>query len=123
MTKCDGFVAYRKDQIIGLATYMIINNECEILSIDSLIEKIGIGTTPFQKIKDKAIEKDCGKIKLITTNDNLHAIEFYRKRGFTISNIFLNAMEEARKLKPEIPLIGENGIEIKDEIEFEANLK
>jgi len=31
-------------------------------------------------------------------------------------------MDEARKIKPEIPEIAENGIKIKDEIEFEMKI-
>ena len=31
-------------------------------------------------------------------------------------------MEEARRIKPEIPKFAENGIEIRDEIEFEIIL-
>jgi ribosomal protein S18 acetylase RimI-like enzyme len=36
-------------------------------------------------------------------NENIKAIRFYQKRGFHISNIYINAMEGARKIKPEIP--------------------
>ena len=58
---------------------------------------------------------------LITTNENINVIRFYQKRGFHISNIYLNAIEEAKKLKPEIPKFAD-GIEIRDEIEFEINI-
>ena len=32
-------------------------------------------------------------------------------------------MDEVRKIKPDVPLIGENGIPLNDEIELEKNLK
>ena len=41
-----------------------------------------------------------------------------QKRGFVISAIRTNVMEAQRKLKP-IPLLGNDGIEIRDEIELE----
>lgn len=34
-----------------------------------------------------------------------------------------NTMDEVRKIKPDVPLIGENGIPLNDEIELEKNLK
>ena len=37
--------------------------------------------------------------------------------------LFRNAMEVSRKMKPEIPLIGDNSIPLRHEIEFEMVLK
>ena len=62
-------------------------------------------------------------MRLITTNDNVGAIGFYQVIGMTIARVGINAMEEARKLKPDIPLTGEKGIPIRDEIEFEYLIK
>jgi hypothetical protein len=61
-------------------------------------------------------------ITLITTNDNLPALRFYQKRGFDMSRLFCNAVDLSRKLKPEIPLFGIDGIPLKHEIELEMNL-
>lgn len=49
-------------------------------------------------------------------------MRFYQKRGFHRTRLYRNAVEQARKLKPEIPLIGMDGIPLKDEIEFEMEL-
>ena len=121
-TKLDGFVALKDNEIIGLITYMIKNNECEICSLNSFIEKIGIGTNLINKVIDVAKEHNCTRLKLVTTNDNIKAIEFYQRRGFVFSNIYKNAIENSRKIKPEIPMFAENGLPIKDEIEFEIIL-
>jgi hypothetical protein len=60
---------------------------------------------------------------LISTNDNLNALKFYQKRGFSLVKLYKNAVNETRKkIKPEIPLIGENGIPIRDEVELEILL-
>ncbi|MBP2073250.1 MULTISPECIES: GNAT family N-acetyltransferase [Thermoanaerobacterium] len=122
MTKLQGFVVYENEEIIGLATYRINGCECEIMSLDSLKENQGIGTALLNKIIEEAINKKCTKIKLITTNDNINAIRFYQKRGFDMVRIHHNAVDAARKLKPSIPLLGNYGIPIKHEIEFEMNL-
>ncbi|WP_062050437.1 GNAT family N-acetyltransferase [Bacillus sp. JCM 19034] len=115
----DGFTSINNDgEIIGLITYIIKDNECEIISLDSIEEGIGIGTNLVQAVENLAIRRKCKLVKLITTNDNLLALKFYQKRGFILSKIINNAVEKARKIKPEIPLIGNEGIPIRDEIEL-----
>jgi hypothetical protein len=53
----------------------------------------------------------------------MKAIRFYQLRGFSLVAIHRNAIEESRKLKPEIPLKGIDGIPIRDEIELEFIIK
>ena len=121
-TLLDGFISYYNNEIIGLITYNISNNECEILSLDSLKENNGIGTLLLEKVINKAKEKKCNRVFLITTNDNIYALSFYQKRGFTFSNIYIDSMKVSRTLKPEIPEIGNNNIPIRDELELEIKL-
>ena len=52
----------------------------------------------------------------------MHALGFYQKRGFRLVAVHPGAVNESRKLKPEIPLIGNDGIPIRDEIELEIVL-
>ncbi len=117
----DGIIVYDNKKIVGLGLYYIKNNECEIVLLETFIQNKGIGTQIIEKIKEIAKKHDCKRIWLITTNVNIHAIRFYQRRGFYFSNIYINAMEESRKIKPEIPK-EENGIEIRDEIEFEMKI-
>ncbi len=58
----------------------------------------------------------------LTTNDNLDALRFYRKRCFRITKVHTGALKESRRLKPEIPEIGLYEIPMHDEIELEKNL-
>lgn len=122
MTVLDGLVMHEDETIIGLITYRFQNNECEIMSLDSLKENCGIGTELVKWVVKLAREKKCTKIKLITTNDNLNAMCFYQKRGFDMTHLYYNALESSRKLKPSIPENGDYGIPIKHEIEFEMKL-
>lgn len=119
MTDTEGFIFREKDEIIGLATYIVYDDILEITSLDSLQEKKGIGTRLIEHILREAKERGCRKVVVITTNDNINAIRFYQKRGFDMANLFRNALDISRKLKPEIPLIGENSIPLRHEIEFE----
>lgn len=119
MSKADGIIATNSDKIAGVLTYVINDGTCEITSLDSLQEGRGIGTALVNKVINIAKEKKCGRIIVVTTNDNINAIRFYQKRGFDMARLYHNALDISRKLKPEIPLIGENNIPLKHEIEFE----
>lgn len=123
MSKMSGFVSYDDNsQITGLVTYIVTDDEYEIMSLDSVYENKGIGTKLVNKVVEKAKENKIGKIRLITTNDNINAIKFYQKRGFDLIKIYRNAVDVARSIKPEIPLYGDFDIPIKHEIEFEMKL-
>jgi ribosomal protein S18 acetylase RimI-like enzyme len=117
-----GFLALDGSDWIGLVTYTFLDTDCEIVSIDSLRENEGIGTALIEKVVEEAKASQCRRVHLITTNDNLRALGFYQKRGFRLSALYPDAVNEARKLKPSIPLIGENNIPLRDEIELEMLL-
>ena len=119
MTKTEGFFFSEEENIIGLITYIVYNDILEITSLDSLQENQGIGSKLVEAVIHEAKERKYQKIVLITTNDNINAIKFYQKRGFDMVHLFHNALDISRKLKPEIPLIGENSIPLRHEIEFE----
>lgn len=122
MSEMEGVVARNEGQIIGLITYVTRNSVCEIMSLDSLAEKQGIGTALLNMVIQEAKENNIQKVVLITTNDNINAIRFYQRRGFDMANLYRNILDVSRKLKPEIPLVGENDIPLRHEIEFEMTL-
>ncbi|MBN1821630.1 MAG: GNAT family N-acetyltransferase, partial [Prolixibacteraceae bacterium] len=114
-----GFICKKEDKIIGLATYHISGSECEIVTLNSFYKNEGLGTALINEIIIAAKQKNCKRVWLITTNDNSNAIRFYQKRGFEWVGFYKNAMDEARKLKPEIARFGDDDIPVKHEIEFE----
>ena len=65
--------------------FIIEKEECEICSLNSFIENKGIGTNLINKVKEYAKQKNCTRLKLITTNDNIRGLEFYQRRGFVFS--------------------------------------
>jgi GNAT superfamily N-acetyltransferase len=103
----------------GLLTFMIRGDQCEVTSLDSLQEGRGIGSLLIDEVILEARNRNCRRLFLITTNDNLNALGFYQRRGFELSAIYRGAVNETRKSKPSIPLIGENNIPLRDEIELE----
>lgn len=122
MTKVSGIAAMECGKIAGLLTYEISGECCEILSLDSVIPSRGVGTALLEMLKETARKAGCRRIVLITTNDNIEAMYFYQRRGFDLACIYRNALDVSRRLKPEIPDVGEHGIPLRHEIEFEMTL-
>ena len=120
--KLDGYVYNEGASIIGLVTYVVHADSLEVISLDSIQEGKGIGSGLMTEVEQFALEHAIPKIELITTNDNLHALKFYQKRGYRITHIFPNAVVEARKVKPTILLIGNDGIPLLDELKLQKKL-
>ena len=78
----------------------------------------GIGSALLDALRHEI--GDGERIWLVTTNDNLEALRFYQRRGFRLSALRTGAVDESRRrLKPQIPTVGDFGIPIRDEIELE----
>lgn len=108
--------------LVGFLTYRLDDTLCEIIPLDSLTGDQGIGSALLQSVEQAAKEKGCHRIWLVTTNDNIHALRFYQRRGYVLAAVHCNALEISRQLKHQIPLIGNEGIPLRDEIEFEKRL-
>jgi N-acetylglutamate synthase-like GNAT family acetyltransferase len=122
-SEIEGFCAIDdNNERVGLATFEIIGDQCEVVTLDASKKYCGIGTALMEKVRQIALERGCTRLWLITTNDNLDAIRFYQRRGLTIAAIHVNALAKSREMKPSIPMIGLHGIPLRDEIEFEMIL-
>jgi ribosomal protein S18 acetylase RimI-like enzyme len=119
-----GFVAYLDGRRAGLASYAVRGDECELVTIRSLSEGRGVGRALLDAVRDAALDAGCTRLWLITTNDNLRALELYQRWGMGIVAFHRNAVSEARRrLKPSIPERGAHGIPIAHELELELRLQ
>jgi ribosomal protein S18 acetylase RimI-like enzyme len=121
-SRLPALLAVQEGQIVGLATFRLDGDECELVTLDALRPRRGIGSALLAAVRERAAERGCRRLWLITTNDNLDAIRFYQRRGMRVAAVHRDAVDEARRIKPTIPLIGEHGIPIHDELEFELAL-
>lgn len=121
--KLPGFIAAEGRERVGLATYSIYSGECELVTIDSLCQFMGVGTLLLEKVMEVALEAGCRKIWTITTNDNLDAQRFFQRRGFTLTNVRVGGMTKIRLLKPSVPKVGYYDLPVRDEFEYELPLK
>jgi len=117
-----GFVAVMAGQPVGLVTYRHAGNECEVTSLDSLLERCGIGSRLLVAVEETARRQGLTRVWLITTNDNLSALGFYQRRDYRLVAVHAGALAESRLLKPSIPLTGIDGIPLRDEIELAKSL-
>lgn len=116
-------VATQGGERVGLATLRFDGVECELLTIEALRRRSGVGSALLDAVIAAARQRGCHRIWLITTNDNLDAIRFYQRRGMRLIAVHRSAVDQARELKPSIPEVGEYGIPLHDELEFELILE
>jgi len=117
-----GHVAVEDGAVVGYILYRVAGGECEITVLESIKEGQGAGRALINAALGVARAAKCRRVWLITTNDNTHAIRFYQRFGFALRAVHIGSMEEARKLKPQIPALGFDEIPISHEFEFEILL-
>lgn len=115
-----GFVALADGRIAGLLHYEVRNADLEVVTLISELEGEGIGRLLLTRVISHAREmKTVSRCWLVTTNNNHNAINFYGHVGWQLKTTHAGGVSEARKLKPEIPMVDDRGIPIEDELEFE----
>ena len=102
----------------GLATYRRLGSDAELVTLDADPVGTGTGTALLQALASRLRADNCKRLWLTTTNDKLSALRFYLRRGFRIFQVRRGAAWAARELKPSIPMIGECGIAIEDELDL-----
>ena len=117
-----GFAAVEVESVKGMVTYSVEGVQCEIVTIDAFEKRRGVGSALVNAVKAMAQDLGCARLMLFTTNDNLRAQGFYRSRGFLVRAFYPDAMDAVRRVKPTVPMTGDDGIPLRDMIEFEMGL-
>ncbi|MEV0405531.1 GNAT family N-acetyltransferase [Actinoallomurus sp. NPDC050550] len=121
-TAIPGFVAHLDGDRAGVATYRVDGPECELVTLDSVREGVGVGTALVDAVAEAARAAGLVRLWLVTTNDNLRALRFYQRYGFDLVAVHRDAVARSRALKPSIPETGLDGIPIRHELELELPL-
>ena len=116
------FLAIDGNEVRGYCYYRIAGDECEIMAIESIIPNKGTGSLLVNAVLNKAIEENCKRLYVNTSNDNTHALRFYQRRGFNMCMVRWDEFDYLRTIKPSIPTIGDDGIPLQHEIELEIIL-
>jgi len=117
-----GFQAVEEGALLGALLYREAGGEMEVSQLFSLVEGQGVGRKLLDAAAQEARRRNLRRLWLVTSNDNTRAIRFYQRYGFRLKAVHIGAITQARKLKPSIPLTGDDGIPIEHEFEFEILL-
>ena len=113
-------VAERDGGLVGVLTFVLGDEDCEILTLHAAEPLHGTGTALLQAIERVAADAGCNRLWVITTNDNIDALRFYQRRGFRLAALHRGAVDVSRaRVKPQIPRIGDHGIALRDELELD----
>ncbi|MCY0909047.1 MAG: GNAT family N-acetyltransferase [Sulfobacillus thermotolerans] len=121
LTDLEQLIAWDGSERVGLAAYHVEEDRAEILSLNATTRLRGIGSALLQTLESSLRRRAVRKVWLITSNDNVDALRFYQRRGYRLTGIHTGAIDQARRIKPSIPLIGQYGIPIHDEWELEKS--
>jgi peroxiredoxin/GNAT superfamily N-acetyltransferase len=117
-------IAYDRasDVPLGALTYSLTPEGCEVVTLTSEAPGRGVGAELLAAAESVALTAKAPRLFLTTTNDNLHALGFYQRRGWRLAALHRDEMMRARRLFPTIPLVGMNRIAMRDELELELPL-
>jgi GNAT superfamily N-acetyltransferase len=107
---------------IGLVTWAVDGDRAEIVSVQALESGRRIGSRLMDAAEEELRRRGVKTVHLVTTNDNHRALSFYVRRGYRLVRLHLDAMDRVRQAKPQVPLIGDDGIPLRDMWELERDL-
>lgn len=118
-----GFIATIDDERVGYAALRVVGDIAEIGVIDGIRPREGIGTALLDALEGAARSRGCARCRAVTTNENRVAQAFYGSLGFELVGVREGAVTRSRWIKPAIPLEGDDGTPITDELVYERSLR
>src|SRR2546429_3056456 len=82
-----GFIAERSRRVVGLLTYQLLGDVLEIVTLNAIERRAGIGTMLIEAAAGAARHFRCREGRLTTTNDNVDALRFYQRRGVPLAEL------------------------------------
>ncbi|SCG17758.1 S-adenosylmethionine hydrolase (SAM-hydroxide adenosyltransferase) [Micromonospora echinofusca] len=108
--------------VVGALAYRADADGLEVVSVVAATPGGGVGTALLAAAAEVARAGGRHRLWLVTTNDNLRALRFYQRCGLRLVRVDRGAVDRARRLKPSIPMVGEGGIGLHDELVLELLL-
>lgn len=101
----------------GFATWDHAGGRAEILAIAVPRRRRGVGRALVAAVRERATANGCGRLVVVTTDENDVAHRFYAATGFVLVERRVGAVDECRaRYKPSIPP------DIHDELEYATAL-
>jgi GNAT superfamily N-acetyltransferase len=117
LSSLPGFVAVEDDRRIGAATYRPTDGTCEVVTLNALTPSKGVGSALLAAVKRVADSRGL-RLWLITTDENLPAIEFYRRRGMEMVDLHRDFVDTVRCHKVVVDDNAAEGVPYRHALEF-----
>ena len=113
-----GLAARRDGVLVGIVTFERARPRAELaaLAVRHDQRNRGIAAALVEAVADAVRQAGAGELWLVTTNDNLDALRLYQRHSFRLAELRPDALDAARRDKPQIPLVGDHGIPLRDEL-------
>ena len=72
------------DERVGVLTYRIDVDVCEIVTLNAFREGVGVGRALIEAVTARARAAGASTLLVMTTNDNVGALRFYQRAGFRL---------------------------------------
>lgn len=102
--------------VVGVATYRLTDTECEVLTLDALVPRRGVGTALLGEVRRRAGRR---RVWLITTDENHGAIAFYRHLGMQEVRRHHDFVSQVRSAKD----LAAGAVGFRDALEFEFDVE
>lgn len=93
----------------------------EVVALNAFTPRQGVGTALLAALPGR-LGPGFTQLRLGTTNDNLDALRFYQRRGWSLAALRPGAVDQARAQKPSIPRVGDYDLPLRDEIDLVLDL-
>jgi len=107
----------------GLITWHIEGDRAEMVTVDAYQQGRHIGGRLLHAAEAELQKRGVRHIMIVTTNDNLRALGFYVRHGYRLTKIDLDGMDRVRRVKPNIPRTGHDGLPLRDMLELDKKLE
>ena len=114
------YLACDVDEIVGLASYAREGDAVNLVMLNVLLrwQGRGVGRELVAAVNELARAEGAKRVIAATSNDDLLALGFYQRLGFTITEVLVGKLVEHHgKAEP-----GFSGIPVRDEIHLELQL-
>jgi GNAT superfamily N-acetyltransferase len=106
----------------ALASWTLRDETAYLCALHSLRPGEGVAIQMLDSVIFAARKAGAKKLKAMLTNDNMPGLTFYQRRGFRLSGLYLEAIDNYRSVIPTIIKTGYRDIPVHDALELEIGL-
>lgn len=109
--------------LVGIALWTMRGRVALLGAIDSFQPGSGAAGALLERVQQEARGRNAVSLRAVTTNDNVHALVYYQRKGFRLDTLFVGSVDAFRgRDNPNFRRIGFNGLPVRDTLELEMAL-